>query len=171
MTLPLQVFWIDLSSDENVHVVLRKHPLRMVSIILLLLGEVLLIILALVFRSHVIVLFHPWIFWLALTTFAVIFNTFLYFLFIAVILDTVTVTNMRVYFLDQRSIFSQSMTSVPLSSLTSVTAEKSGLLESMFDYGTITLTNTHEKIILTLMPHPFETVKDIDRVMKWATKD
>ena len=171
MILSPQTFWLELESDETIRMILPKHPIRFFFIVFLLVFWILLILFAVFYRSSVVAFFHPWIFWLVLTFFSVMYLTFLYFIFLSYILDIALITNKRVFFFDHTSVFSRRIRSFLISTITAVTAEKSGFLESVFDYGTIILTSINSKIILTHISHPLETVKHVDRIMQWTTQN
>ncbi len=87
---------------------------------------------------------------------------FFYSSFIDYYLDTLIITNDRLVHIEQKSLFSRSISEMDLTKLQDVTSEVSGFFPSLFNYGTIRIQSAGavEEFVLKNVPHP-NTVRGI----------
>lgn len=81
-------------------------------------------------------------------------------------LHTVIITNYRIVEVDRSVFFKDSKTSIDLANVQDIQKRQSGLMETLFNYGSlvIILSGTSETLTLTMVPRPEYQFKKINQV-------
>lgn len=91
--------------------------------------------------------------------------TFFLLRWLSVYLDVGVITNQRVVDVDQRSLFNRNIAELDSKMIQDISADKSGLLQTVFDFGDVVIQTAGERPNFTLegAPHPEQVVDLIQR--------
>lgn len=161
-------------SDEKIEIFLRRHWLilfRMIGFYILLIVMPIAFYFLLDFTTNIFSnTITQAVFTLGGSLYTLYVLLFFFGSFIDYYLDVWIVTNKRVINIEQKGLFSRTISEKELIRMQDITSEVKGIWETMFDFGTVFLQTAGEKerFVFKQVSHPREVVKKVTKLLEEA---
>ncbi len=157
-----------LKSGEQIQLILHRHWIVFLFKWLFLLTIFLISFFVLIFSHEFLQIINTSVFWMVLSVFWMVTLSFTYLSWLNDELDLFVITDHRIIGIEQLSVFSRKIAESPLDRIQEVDAEQRGVLQTLFDFGTVNIHTASEtsNMTVSIAPSPVENARKINNIIQ-----